>query len=125
MREKRFTLTRSQREDLWRRYKQTSDRRVAERLHAILLLEEGRSAHAVSAILHLHPKTLKRWVRIFASAGVEALCSFNYVGNTSWLTDAQIHQFTTWFAERGGWRGEQAGRSFWGSGFYGRVKPRK
>ena len=41
MREKLFTLTRSQREDLWQRYKQTSDRRVAERLHAILLLDEG------------------------------------------------------------------------------------
>src|SRR6476620_6838314 len=100
MREKLFTLTRSQREDLWRRYKQTSDRRVAERVHAILLLDEGRSAHDVGAILHLHPKTLKRWVRIFATAGVEALCSFNYVGNTSWLTDTQIQQFTLWLDER-------------------------
>lgn len=100
MREKLFTLTRSQREDLWRRYKQTSDRRVAERIHAILLFDEGRSAPDVSAILHLHPKTLKRWVRIFATSGVEALCSFNYVGNTTWLTDAQIQQFTTWLDER-------------------------
>jgi transposase len=100
MRDKLFTLTRSQREDLWRRYKQTSDRRTAERLHAILLLDEGRSAHAVSAILHLHPKTLKRWVRIFASSGVEALCTFNYVGNTSWLTDAQLQQFTAFLDER-------------------------
>jgi hypothetical protein len=79
MREKLFSLTRSQREELRRRYKQTSDRRTAERLHAFLLLDEGRSAHDVSAILHLHPKTLKRWVHIFASAGVEALCTFNYV----------------------------------------------
>ena len=62
MREKLFTLTRSQRDDLWRRYKQTTERRVAERLHAILLLDEGRSASDVSAILHLHPKTLKRWI---------------------------------------------------------------
>src|ERR671923_1025718 len=78
MRDKLFTLTRSQREDLWRRYKQSSDRRTAERLHAILLLDEGRSAQGVSAILHLHPKTLKRYVRIFARSGVEALCTFNY-----------------------------------------------
>lgn len=100
MREKLFTLTRSQREDLWRRYKQASDRRVAERIHAILLLDEGRSAPDVSAILHLHTKTLKRWVRIFATSGVEALCAFNYVGNTAWLTDAQIQQFTMWLDER-------------------------
>ena len=100
MRDKLFTLTRSQREDLWRRYKQTSDRRTAERLHAILLLDEGRSAQDVSAIVHLHPKTLKRYVRIFARGGVEALCTFNYVGNTPWLTDTQIQQFTTWLDER-------------------------
>jgi transposase len=100
MRDKLFALTRSQRENLWRRYKQTSDRRTAERLHAILLLDEGRSAHDVSAILHLHPKTLKRWVCIFASTGVEALCTFNYVGNTPWLSDAQIQQFTAWLDER-------------------------
>jgi transposase len=100
MREKLFTLTRSQRDDLWRRYKQTSDRRVAERLHAILLLDEGRSGPEVSAILHVHPKTLKRWVKLFATTGVEGLCSFNYVGNTAWLTDDQIQQFTTWLDER-------------------------
>jgi len=34
MRQKLFTLSRSQREDMWRRFKQTNDRRVAERLHA-------------------------------------------------------------------------------------------
>ena len=100
MREKLFSLTRSQRDDLWRRYKQTSDRRVAERLHAILLLDEGRSAPEVSAILHLHPKTLKRWVKIFAARGVEGFASFNYVGNTPWLTEPQIQQFTIWLDER-------------------------
>ena len=100
MREQLFTLTRSQREDLWRRYKQTAERRVAERLHAMLLLDEGRSAHDVSAILHLHPKTLKRWIRIFASGGVEALTSFHYVGNTTSLTPAQLQQFSTWLDER-------------------------
>lgn len=100
MREKLFTLTRSQREELWRRYKQTDDRRIAERLHAILLLDEGRSAHDVSAILHLHPKTLKRWIRTFATGGVDALCTFNYVGNTPSLTPAQLQQLTYWLDQR-------------------------
>ncbi len=100
MREHLFTLTRSQREDLWRRYKQTGERRVAERLHAVLLLDEGRSAPDVSAILHLHPKTLKRWIRIFATGGVAALTNFHYVGNTTSLTAAQLQQLTTWLDER-------------------------
>jgi transposase len=46
--------------------------------------------------LSLHPKTLKRWVRIFATTGVDGLSTFNYVGNTPWLTDDQIQQFTAW-----------------------------
>jgi transposase len=96
MREHLFTLTRSQRDELWRRYKQAEDRRVAERIHAILLLDEGRSAADVSAILHLHPKTLKRWIRTFAASGVEALCTFHYVGNTTSLNATQLQQFTAW-----------------------------
>jgi transposase len=57
---------------------------VAERLHAILLLDEGRSASEVSSIVHLHPKTLERWVKIFALIGVDGLSTFNYVVNTPW-----------------------------------------
>jgi transposase len=129
MREKLFTLTRSQRDDLWRRYKQTSDRRVAERLHAILLLDEGRSAPDVSAILHLHPKTLKRWVKLFAERGVEGLSTFNYVGNTPWLTDPQIEQFTAWLDERVrstkeaiAWVEQQFGLEYTESGMLKRLK---
>ena len=96
MREKLFTLTRSQRDDLWRRYKQTTERRVAERLHAILLLDEGRSASDVSAILHLHPKTLKRWIKRFTARGVDGVCTFQYIGGAGWMTTEQLEQFTTW-----------------------------
>ncbi len=71
MREKLFTLTRSQRDDLWRRYKQTTERRVAERLNAILLLDEGRSRGDVRAVSHLHPKTLKRWITLCTASRID------------------------------------------------------
>jgi transposase len=96
MREKLFTLSRTQREDMWRRFKQTDDRRVAERLHAILLLDSGQNAEAVSTILHVHPRTLKRWVKTFVAGGEAALTSFNYVGSEPWLSEEQQQQFTTW-----------------------------
>ena len=96
MRQKLFTLSRSQREDMWRRFKQTDDRRVAERLHAILLLDSGQNADAVSSILHIHPKTLKRWINAFAVGGEEALTRFKYVGGDGWMTDQQVQQFTAW-----------------------------
>jgi transposase len=102
---------------------------VAERLHAILLLDEGRSAHDVCAILHLHRKTLKRWIRIFASAGVETLCMFNYVGNTTWLTEAQLQQFTVWLdaqvrstKEAIAWVEEQFGLDYTESGMLKLLK---
>jgi len=57
MRQKLFTLSPSQPEDMWRRFKQTDDRRIGERLHAILLSDSSLNADAVSAILHIHPKT--------------------------------------------------------------------
>jgi transposase len=123
MRQKLFRLSRSQREDMWRRCKQTDDRRVAERLHAILLLDSGQNADAVSSILHIHPKTLKRWIRAFAGGGEEALTSFNYVGGDGWMTGEQQQQFTSWLdadvrstAEAISWVEEQFDLSYSESG---------
>ena len=123
MRQKLFTLSRSQREDMWRRFKQADDHRIAERLHAILLLDSGQNADAVSSILHLHPKTLKRWVKAFASGGEDSLLSLKYIGGDGWMTDEQRQQFTTWLdsdvrstAEAISWVEEQFGLSYSDSG---------
>ena len=123
MRQKLFALSRSQREDMWRRFKQTDDHRVAERLHAILLLDSGQNADAVSSILHIHPKTLKRWIKAFASGGEDALLSLKYVGGDGWMTDEQQQQFTTWLdsdvrstAEAITWVEQQFGLSYSDSG---------
>lgn len=96
MREKLFSLTRSQREAMWRRFKQTDDRRIAERLHAILLLDAGQNAASVCAILHIHANTLKRWVKTFVTGGEDALSTLNYVPADGNLTAAQLDQFRTW-----------------------------
>ena len=95
MRAKRFTLSRSQRAEIWRRFKQTDDRRVAERLHAIVLLDAGQNAQSVSAILHLHPNTLKRWITTFVTGGEEPRTRFNDVGGAGNVRAAQ-QQFRTW-----------------------------
>jgi transposase len=123
MRQKLFSLSRSQRENMWRRFKQTDDHRVAERLHAILLLDSGQNADAVSSILHIHPKTLKRWIKAFASGGEASLLSLKYAGGDGWMTDEQQQQFTTWLdsdvrstAEAISWVEEQFGLSYSDSG---------
>ncbi len=96
MREKLFTLSRSQRDAMWRRFKQSDDRRIAERLHAILLLDAGQNASSVCAILQIHPNTLKRWVKAFVAGGEEALTTLQYIPAGGNLTPAQLTALGAW-----------------------------
>lgn len=129
MREQQFTLSRSQREELWRRFKQTDDRRVAERLHAILLLDAGQNANSVSTILHIHPNTLKRWVKTFVAGGEDALTTLNYVGGDGNLTSNEQQQLISWLdaevrstAEAIAWVEAQFGVSYSDSGMVKLLK---
>ncbi|MEI8164896.1 MAG: winged helix-turn-helix domain-containing protein [Chloroflexales bacterium] len=96
MREKRFTLTRSQRDDLERRDKQTPERRISERIQAILLLDAGHNREQVARILHVNAKTITRWVQIFVRSGMDILCTLQSGGNDSILTPTQQQQLTAW-----------------------------
>ena len=96
MREPLFKLTRSQREEMQRRYKQTSERRVAERIQAILLLDSGRNLPDVADILHLNPKTIRRWIRIFVDQGLDTLCTLAYKGQDELLSPEQLSKLKAW-----------------------------
>lgn len=129
MREKQFTLSRSQRDALWRRFKQTDNRRIAERLHAILLLDDGQNAQSVCSILQIHPNTLKRWVKTFVTGGEEALTTLNYAGGDGNLTVAQQQELVTWLdaevrstAEAVAWVEQQFGVSYTDSGMVKLLK---
>ena len=129
MREKQFTLSRSQRDSMWRRFKQSDNRRIAERLHAILLLDSGQNAQSVCSILQIHPNTLKRWVTIFVTGGEEALTTLNYAGGDGNLTVAQQQQLVTWLdaevrstAEAVAWVEQQFGVSYTDSGMVKMLK---
>lgn len=96
MREKLFTLTRSQRDDMERRYKQTYERRISERIQAILLLDAGHNRDQVARILHVNPKTITRWVHVFVDAGIDTLCTIQSGGNDAILTTPQQEQLVAW-----------------------------
>ena len=99
MRDRLFTITRKQRDEMRRRWKQTSERRIADRIQAILLLDGGRNAGEVAEILHVNPKTIKRWVKTFAQHGLDELCSLKYEGSTSVMTAEQLARLETWLGE--------------------------
>src|ERR1051325_10596555 len=96
MREKLFTLTRKQRDDMQRRSKQTNARRIADRIQAILLLDGGRNTGDVAEILHVTPKTIKRWVKTFAQHGLDELCTLTYDGPEAALTKEHLGRFEAW-----------------------------
>lgn len=56
MREKKFKLRRKERDELERRYKQERDKRVAQRIHCIILLHDGKNAKQVAKILMVSKK---------------------------------------------------------------------
>jgi hypothetical protein len=80
MREKLFTLSRTQREDIWRRFKQTGDRRVAERLHAIVLLDSccERFAPPIQASGCSSSSTMLRIITRHRSSKPLRRCEFSY-----------------------------------------------
>lgn len=78
MREKLFKLTRKQRSEMEREYKTNLDRRIADRIQAILLLDSGRNQNETAEILHINRKTVKRWIKIFVDYGLDDLCTLKY-----------------------------------------------
>jgi transposase len=100
MRDRLFTLTRKQRKDMEGQYRQTSERRIGERIQAILLLDAGRTAREVAEILRVHPKTIKRWVKIFAEHGRDDLVTLKYEGQDGLLTRQHREQFELWLDEQ-------------------------
>jgi transposase len=96
MREKLFTLSHKQRDDLERRYKQTSERRISERIQAILLLDAGHNREQVARILRINPKTITRWIHIFVHSGIDTLCTLQSGGNEPNLTVAEQQHLIVW-----------------------------
>lgn len=102
MREKQFKLSRQQRDELEKRYKQERDRRIAERLQCLILLHDGKNAREVGTILLISQKTIKRWIKVFIHYGLEGLCTLKYEnsGKTGGLSPAQQKELEQYLDEQ-------------------------
>jgi transposase len=72
------TLVRKKIEKLRRKEK---DARLHKRLSALLWLHKGYATSEIAALLDVDPRTVKNWVTLFQSEGLEALCSLAYQGD--------------------------------------------
>jgi hypothetical protein len=70
-----IVLTAEQRKQADRRRKATLDRRIYERLTAVLAVAAGRTQEEVARLLGIDPSQLNEWLLLVRIEGLEALCT--------------------------------------------------
>jgi transposase len=89
---KAIVLTREQRREIERRCKETLDRRVYQRLTAVLAVAAGKPREEVAQLLQVSRSQLGEWLRGFRNKGPDALCTLHYKGDPGTLTPDQVKQ---------------------------------
>jgi transposase len=74
------------------RYKTEANPRFRERLHCLLLKDQGYTNGEIAAILLVCPETITAWLDTFEEAGLQALCRIEAGGSDAYLTPEQIQQ---------------------------------
>lgn len=85
-------LTPQQRQEIQGRCKQTLDKRIYQRLTAVLLVADGKPRYEVAEILQISLRQLGDWLGRFRNQGLEALCTLHYKGDPGKLTAPQVEQ---------------------------------
>jgi transposase len=85
-----IVLTAEQRKEVERRRKKTLDRRVYQRLTAVLTMAEGKSREEVAHLLGIGLSQLGEWLRVYRNKGLDALCTLHYKGDPGKLTAHQV-----------------------------------
>jgi transposase len=85
-------LDAQQRQELQRRRHQTHDRRVYERLSAVLWVADGKTRCEVADLLGCSVRQLAEWLRLFRNHGLNALCTLHHRGDPGNLTAAQVER---------------------------------
>jgi transposase len=83
-------LTPERRRKLERRRKETLDRRVYQRLTAVLTVAEGTSREEVAHLLGIGLTQLGEWLRVYRNKGLDALCTLHYKGDPGKLIAQQV-----------------------------------
>ena len=82
-------LTHNQRKKLRRRHRKEHDRRLADRIKAILLLDEGWTYENVAKALLLDDQTIRNYEKTFSQGGISELLKTSYKGGESKLNTDQ------------------------------------
>jgi transposase len=89
---KPIVLTSEQRKEMERRRKETLDRRIYQRLTAVLAVASGKTREEVAELLGVSLSQLGEWLRVFRNEGPEALCEIHNKGDPGNLSPNRIDQ---------------------------------
>jgi transposase len=80
------------RKEIERRRRKTHDKRIAQRLSAVLWVAEGRTQHEAAELLGVTERQVRKWLRLLRTRGLEALCTLHHQGDPGKLRPAQIER---------------------------------
>jgi Helix-turn-helix domain len=81
-----------QHKELQRRCHQTRDKRLYERLSAVLWVADGKTRFEVADLLGCSVRQLADWPRLFRNRGLDALCTLHHQGDPGNLSAAQVER---------------------------------
>lgn len=93
------TLTETQVIQLKLAHKQTREKRLADRIKAVLMVHFGFTYAQITQALLLDEVTIRRYFNIFRDKGVEGLLEYRYAGGKSHLTIIQEREILAYFKE--------------------------
>jgi transposase len=87
-----IVLSAEQQKEIERRRKATLDRRIYQRLTAVLAVAAGKTREEVAELLGVSLTQLSEWLRVFRNEGLDALCEIHNKGDPGNLTAQQVEQ---------------------------------
>jgi transposase len=121
---KTIRLTAQQRHEINERRRQAQDRRIYQRLSAVLWSDAGRSREEIAELAGVSTRQVGQWLRIFRNKGLDELCTLHYRGDPGRLRPAQVERLKREIAKGGfhnadqvrAWIEQQFGAAYTASG---------
>jgi transposase len=89
---KTIQLTPQQRKDISERRRHAQDRRVFQRLSAVLWGDDGRTREEIAELVGVSIRQVGQWLRIFRNKGLEELCTLHYQGDPGRPPPARVER---------------------------------
>src|SRR3954469_25120623 len=89
---KTIRLTLQQRKDISNRRRKAPDRRVYQRLSAVLGSDDGRTREEIAELVGGSIRQVGQWLRIFRNKGLDELCTRHDQGDPGLLGPAQVER---------------------------------